>query len=214
MMDHTLSGWLFKLSTTNKLGSSKWQSRYFVLLDTELRYYKHEHSVDPSCAISLHEVSRVVKTSTFNHNYCFKLETTTNYKQRHAKRQKTWTMECHSEYELDVWFQAINARLTKLRQYHSLPCPSNVKPRSFKRSNLSISRRRGIVLSPLEFESMPVLDHETLSSSSSSKASTIPSPNINTSETYDSIIQQGCENQAANFIMQHDYTSSSKQFLI
>ncbi|KAG1462375.1 hypothetical protein G6F56_005534 [Rhizopus delemar] len=157
-MYHTTSGWLFKLSTTNKLGASKWQSRYFVLLDTELRYYQNEHSVSSSSTINLCDVSKVIRTGFFNHNYCFKLETTSNY-QKQSKHQKTWTMECHSEHELDMWLAAINHRLLKK------PNPRKIK------NKLSISRRRGLVLSQLEIDPVPALDSPSSSSSKESNTS-------------------------------------------
>ncbi|CAO3701292.1 unnamed protein product [Rhizopus stolonifer] len=164
-MDHILSGWLYKLSSSNKFKSSKWQSRYFVLLDTELRYYQNEHSVDTSSTINLRDVSNVIKTSSFNHNYCFKLETNDGYKKRNSKCLKTWTMECYSENELNIWLAAINLRLSNLK--HTSHIIKSKKP--------TISRRRGIVLNPLELESMPVLDHHVLSSASS-KESVLSSP--------------------------------------
>ncbi|KAG1057361.1 hypothetical protein G6F43_000791 [Rhizopus delemar] len=163
-----LSGWLFKLSSTNKFGASKWQSRYFVLLNTELRYYRDEHAVNSSSTINLADVSKVIRTGFFNHNYCFKLETTADYKQRNPKhQQKTWTMECHSEYELDMWLAAINHQLAKNTLYPS--SEHRILQRPPKRSKPSISRRRGLVLSQLEI--VPALDHDMSSSKESSPSS-------------------------------------------
>ncbi|KAI9260264.1 hypothetical protein BY458DRAFT_270258 [Sporodiniella umbellata] len=153
-MSLTTSGWLFKLSTTNKLGASKWQSRYFVLLDTELRYYRDEHAVSSSSTINLCDVSKITRTSFFNHNYCFKLETTEGY-QKQFKRPKTWTMECHSEYELDMWLAAINQRLLK-----KAPLPRKTRNRT------TVSRRRGLVLPQLEIDTVPALDSPSSSNSS------------------------------------------------
>lgn len=38
-----MAGWLAKM-TPLPFGKSRWQDRFFVLLDTELRYYKDEVS--------------------------------------------------------------------------------------------------------------------------------------------------------------------------
>lgn len=163
-MDYTTSGWLYKLSSANKFRSSKWQLRYFVLLDTELRYYKNEYSIDASNTINLRNVSSVEKTSHPKHNYCFNLKMTENYKEKNSKCQKTWTMECNSEHELDIWLAAINLRLSNFNDLLKQSFNSILQsPKSTK--NL-ISRRRGIVLASLETESLPVLDDDIHSCSS------------------------------------------------
>ncbi|KAI9356890.1 hypothetical protein BD770DRAFT_389504 [Pilaira anomala] len=111
------SGWLNKLSTNNTFGTSRWQSRYFVLLDTELRYYKDEHAVHASRTIDLHDIAKVIKLSITNRKYCFKLEPTLYYQHYHpssATTKKVWTIECPSEHELDSWVTAIETRLSNL----------------------------------------------------------------------------------------------------
>lgn len=245
------SGWLNKLSTSNAFGTSRWQSRYFVLLDSEMRYYKDEHSATASRTINLRDIAKVIPTtSSSNRPYCFRLEPTLYYQSQHSSatrksQRKMWIMECQSDYELEAWVSAINLRLSKLcfdEEDHQLneiisptlqpfstpeqkrrpPStslframtsastisntsslsststasgslielePSSTKPtvfvspqpRPLKRSNPSISRRRGVFLSPLD---MPGLDssnsssstEEEMLSSSSSKGSSLPSP--------------------------------------
>lgn len=171
-MNYTTSGWLHKLSSANKFRSSKWQSRYFVLLDTELRYYKNEYSIDASNTINLRDVSNVEKTSYFNHNYCFKLKMTEKYKEKNSKCQKTWTMECNSEHELDIWLVSINLRLSNLNKLSKQAFNSILQ--SSKSTKNLISRRRGIILTSLETESLPVLDDDI--HSCSSKESILSSP--------------------------------------
>ncbi|RCI03443.1 hypothetical protein CU098_004435 [Rhizopus stolonifer] len=198
------SGWLLKL-TSNTFCASRWQSRYFVLLDSEMRYYKDEHSTNASRTISLRDIAKVTLTNSPNHPHCFRLEPITD-------KQKVWTIACQSEYELKAWVSAIKLRLSNLPnreqaglvlspslQPFSMPeqkrqqpflsftriltsasagqeVLSFVQPRLMKRSNFSISRRRGIILSPLDMETIPGLENDMLSSSSSSRGSSSPSP--------------------------------------
>lgn len=223
------SGWLSKLSSNNRFGTSRWQSRYFILLDTELRYYKDQHSITASRTINLRDIARVVITDLPNHPFTFRLEPTLYY-QRHqsSKKQKNWAIECHTEFELEAWVAAINLRLSRLIYYY---CPQQDKqkedivfpeskhnstlllralttsshssssssssgssiyssneqpiapqPRPLRRSKPSISRRRGVILSPLEMEPIPGLESDIISSSScSSRSSSLPSPIVETS---------------------------------
>lgn len=137
------SGWLNKLSTNNTFGTSRWQSRYFVLLDTELRYYKDEHAVHASRTIDLHDIAKVIKLSITNRKYCFKLEPTLYYQHYHpssATTKKVWTIECQSEHELDSWMTAIETRLSNLcsdlQQFSTLELKRQQTP---SLSNISIS---------------------------------------------------------------------------
>ncbi|CEP13519.1 hypothetical protein [Parasitella parasitica] len=231
-----LSGWLHKLTTANTFGASRWQSRYFVLLDSEMRYYKDEHSVNASRTVNLGDIAQVIKTSLPNHPFCFRLEPTLYAKQHQYTKQqkKIWTMKCKSQIELDLWVSALNYRLYKLvnfvdsseeeeegeaqwqeqkqdeepagivsprlqpfstpEQRRSQPFVSlirvlatyssdsfqqqqNINPQSrpLTKPKPSISRRRGVILSPLDIESIPGLDIDMLASTSS-RESSIPSP--------------------------------------
>lgn len=236
-MDTTsCSGWLSKLTINSTFGTSRWQSRYFILLDSELRYYKDEHSIVASRAINLRDIARVVITTLPNHPYTFRLEPTLYFQKHQANKkqqQKTWTMECRSEFELEAWVAAINLRLSKLIFFqeseqevqivhqtdlvfpfsisekkhnptlllralttssHSSNSSSSSgssicsneeatpQPRPLRRSKPSISRRRGMILSPLEMETIPGLENDILSSSSS-RNSSIPSPFIEASSS-------------------------------
>lgn len=195
------SGWLNKLTTNNTFGASRWQARYFVLLDSELRYYKDEHTATASRTINLRDISKVIKTEYVNRPYCFKLEPTLYYQNQHPtmtkNHKKIWTMQCKSEYELQSWIAAINMRLAKLcfdeedtistliqsvsisdqKQQSSLDllC-TNMADSSRPLDAPSISRRRGVILSPLDVCTMPCLESSDMLSSSSSKGSEIPSP--------------------------------------
>ncbi|KAI8378577.1 hypothetical protein BD560DRAFT_389788 [Blakeslea trispora] len=106
------SGWLYKLTTGNAFCTSRWQSRYFVLLDSEMRYYKDEHSTNASRTISLREVTKVSLVSLPNQPYSFRLEPVKVSDSK--KQQKVWTIACQSEYELEAWVSAIHCRLTNL----------------------------------------------------------------------------------------------------
>lgn len=260
-----LSGWLQKLTTTNAFGTSRWQSRYFVLLDSEMRYYKDEHSVTASRTVNLGDISKVIITSSPNHPYSFRLEPTL-YVQQHQytkNQKKIWTMECKSETELELWVSAINYRLCKLlsldseeeddeeqagivsptlqpfstpEQRRSQPLTSlfrvlttssseseqDIKPqtRPLKKHNPSISRRRGVILSPLDIETIPGLENDTLSSSSS-RGSSLPSPKIETiTEEEEEVDEEECQNEtkgrANKLIAQNAYVldTSSPTFAL
>lgn len=210
-MTHTTtpkSGWLNKLTTNNTFGASRWQARYFVLLDSELRYYKDEHSTTASRTVNLRDISKVIITNLTNRQYCFKLEPTLYYQSQNPtvikNQKKIWTMQCKSEYELQSWVAAINLRLSKLCFDEDIMSPT-IQPfstseemrqppldslfhvisssagttgssRPLKHPAPSISRRRGVILSPLEVCKMPCLEPSEMLSSSSSKGSSIPSP--------------------------------------
>ncbi|EPB88145.1 hypothetical protein HMPREF1544_05089 [Mucor circinelloides 1006PhL] len=225
-----LSGWLQKLTTTNAFGASRWQSRYFVLLDSEMRYYKDEHSVTASRTVNLGDIAKVIMTSSPNHPYSFRLEPTL-YAQHTKNQKKIWTMECKSATELELWVSAINYRLCKLlkldddeeqeeqagivsptlqpfstpEQRRAQPLMSlfrvlttsssessesidqhiKPQPRPLRKHNSSISRRRGVILSPIDIETIPGLENDMLSSSSS-RGSSLPSPKTQTIvERYD-----------------------------
>ncbi|KAI8967138.1 hypothetical protein BDF20DRAFT_901891 [Mycotypha africana] len=224
------SGWLQKLTTKNTFVASRWQSRLFVLLDTELRYYKDEHAATASKTIDLREVARV-KTITHPHHqhlYCFRLEPLT-------KKQKAWTIACKSKEELDAWVSAIHLRLAssstttptkpQLQQQHVMrekemllspteqpfstpeqnrqPPPLSLmstlhtdhentdtaapasRPRVVKRkkSKACLSRRRGVILSPLDIEAIPGLLDASETSYDSSSSSTSAMDELHSRDT-------------------------------
>lgn len=261
-----LSGWLNKLTTTKAFGTSRWQSRYFVLLDSEMRYYKSEHSDTASRTISLRDVSKVIITSYANHLYCFKLEPTLYFQSQHPhmlkSQRKIWTMECQSQYELESWVSAINNRLSRLcfddepiqqhkqqlddiisptlqpfstpEQHRQQPLVSLTRaitststtsssssssistiaddidyhqqfipqPRPLNRSRPTISRRRGVLLCPLDICTIPGLESSEMLSSSSSKGSCIPSPNIEQIEELEE--EEENQSQQANKVTTHN----------
>ncbi|KAI7905955.1 uncharacterized protein BX663DRAFT_498276 [Cokeromyces recurvatus] len=194
------SGWLSKL-THSPFGTARWQSRYFVLLDTEMRYYKDEHSSNASKTINLHDISNVIiMTRTPGHPYVFRLEPTTTHR---GYQKKVWTIECKSQCELDAWVSVIQFRLSKLikkeqaglvsipenNRQESISMPHHQvsqttcnkietaaamihpRPRPLKRPMPSISRRRGIVLSRLDVENILPTLENDMLSSSSSSSS-------------------------------------------
>lgn len=231
-----LSGWLNKLTTAKTFGGSRWQSRYFVLLDSEMRYYKGEHSINASRTINLRNVSKVINVTIPNRAYCFKLEPTLYYQSQHLKdEKKVWTIECQSQYELESWVDAINDRLLRLcfeeesqpdvvspaLQPFSTPEQKRQQPlvsltraitsassmsnsssgsdttttetsgcgdvesqqlytpqsRPLNRSRPTISRRRGVLLCPLDICTIPGLETSDMLSSSSSKEMSPVKPN-------------------------------------
>ncbi|KAI9012701.1 hypothetical protein CLU79DRAFT_769784 [Phycomyces nitens] len=192
------SDWLTKLSSSSLRGN-RWRSRYFVLLDSELRYYKDEHNVSASSTLSLRDVSRVVPCSFTNRPYCFRLEPNFNAPAQDKDRSlPPWTIECNSEHEQGSWIDVIQYRLHRLstirvqaspvqskpkrNHFYSFMrilkstnpqpahIPSDIQPSNVQPSNIqprprpqpeyppSLSRRRGVVLSPLATKALPYLD--------------------------------------------------------
>ncbi|KAI7871352.1 hypothetical protein BDF14DRAFT_1766070 [Spinellus fusiger] len=208
------SEWLSKLNTSS-FGRSKWSSRFFVLLDSELRYYKDEHAIIPSATLSLRDICKVVVYPMPNYPYCFRLEPNVAVKMNGKKSQQPWTMKCQSKFELEAWVDTIQYRLTRLSGFRAnhlpLPSPSKRQPlRSFirlftssnplnppkvhdltppvfeitqstlmptprpQRKNApSLSRRRGVILSPIIIESLPFLDSNSIPSTSSGNESPV-----------------------------------------
>lgn len=103
------AGWLSKMSSL-PFGRSRWISRFFVLLDSELRFYKDEHSESPSQILNLRQIAQVIRAPTLNHPYCFRLEPKQSQK-NHASRP--WIIECKSEVDMETWVSAIQSRINK-----------------------------------------------------------------------------------------------------
>ncbi|KAL0094922.1 hypothetical protein J3Q64DRAFT_1845265 [Phycomyces blakesleeanus] len=137
--DAPRAGRLSKL-TVCPFGRPRWQSRFFVLLNSELRYYKNEHAETPSSILNLNDVDQLVLAPTPSHPFCFRLEPILNTvspvgsdskKDKSTKQQRPWSLECQSEIEMDLWVSAIHCRLAKLSSktppllhYEQQPSPS------------------------------------------------------------------------------------------
>lgn len=113
------SGWLSKLTTNNAFGTSRWQARYFILLDSELRYYKNEHATTASKTINLRDIAKVSIVQDISHHpYVLQLEPTFYFQHNNSllknQKKKCWLLACQSELELKNWLDAINLRVSKL----------------------------------------------------------------------------------------------------
>ncbi|KAI8149777.1 hypothetical protein BJV82DRAFT_663056 [Fennellomyces sp. T-0311] len=145
------AGWLSKLSSAYTMGKHRWQTRFFVLVDTELRYYKNEHTEMPSCVIDLHDVCQaVIITSSSGRPYCFRLEPVIR------QGNRPLTIACHSQEELSSWIVAIRSILSKLKQPYRKRRSVSSTPFAYDNDNdnddedeESLSRRRGVFIPPL-----------------------------------------------------------------
>ncbi|KAI9244110.1 hypothetical protein BDA99DRAFT_566362 [Phascolomyces articulosus] len=108
-----LAGWLAKLISL-PLGRTRWQYRYFVLLDSELRFYKDEHSDSASHVLNLSSVSDIIQLALPNHSFCIRLEP------RLTARSKPWTLACSSQVDLEMWTHALQKRLARSTTF--IPC--------------------------------------------------------------------------------------------
>ncbi|ORX52694.1 hypothetical protein DM01DRAFT_1408031 [Hesseltinella vesiculosa] len=170
-----LAAWLKKWTLT--MGRSRWQSRYFVLLDTELRYYKDEHAATPSSTVNLNDIERVEVISVAGYRYCLQLCPKCT-----VRKGKPLILQFSAAIDLSSWYHAIQAKrpLKKKTIQSTSPSPTSPfssqlslvstldprekKPMLFKniiplrrrpRQAVSLSRRRGIVLSSLSLEEGP-----------------------------------------------------------
>ncbi|KAI9309088.1 hypothetical protein BJ944DRAFT_246017 [Cunninghamella echinulata] len=114
------ASWLFKLSQ-NSFGKQKWQPRFFILLDNEIRYYRDEYSDQPSQILHLSNISQVIPL--LDRPCTFRLEPT--FKNNDTK---PWTIECTSQKEMEVWVESIHHRLSLTPVFESntfiTPTPS------------------------------------------------------------------------------------------
>ncbi|KAI8087033.1 uncharacterized protein B0P05DRAFT_569938 [Gilbertella persicaria] len=89
-------------------GRTRWISRYFVLLDSELRFYKDEHSDSPVQVLNLRQVYQVIPAPNAQHPFCFRLEPS-----QQGQWIKPWVIECKNEFDMKNWLAAIKNRLKK-----------------------------------------------------------------------------------------------------
>ncbi|KAI7882413.1 PH-domain-containing protein [Lichtheimia hyalospora FSU 10163] len=105
--DTPMAGWLAKM-TPLPFGRSRWQDRFFVLLDTELRYYKDDHVVSPSGILNLRQIRGAVAMAVDQQSYCIRLEP---HREAHIK---PWTIACKSSIDLQTWLDVLRQRLDRL----------------------------------------------------------------------------------------------------
>ncbi|KAI7903986.1 uncharacterized protein BX663DRAFT_560326 [Cokeromyces recurvatus] len=102
-----VAGWLSKMIVPLPFGRSCWSSKFFVLLGSELRYYKDEHTETASQILDLHQISQVTCVSTINHPFCFRLEPKEN------QIIKPWIIECKTEQDMNTWVLTIQHRIRR-----------------------------------------------------------------------------------------------------
>ncbi|KAG2217333.1 hypothetical protein INT45_010782 [Circinella minor] len=101
-----LAGWLAKL-TTLSFGRTQWQHCYFVLLDSELRFYKDEHADLASHVLNLKNVKRIIQLELSNRSFCIRLEPYS------TAEKNPWTLACSSQADLEAWIYALQKRLVR-----------------------------------------------------------------------------------------------------
>ncbi|KAI7895529.1 uncharacterized protein EV154DRAFT_599133 [Mucor mucedo] len=115
-----VAGWLTKMIPL-PFGRSRWISRFFVLLDSELRFYKDEHSDTASQILNLRSVCQVIPAPTTQRPFCFRLEP---QKYTIGSMSRPWIIECKSETDMENWIAAIQSRITKYASPSSSPSSS------------------------------------------------------------------------------------------
>ncbi|KAJ8662264.1 hypothetical protein O0I10_001957 [Lichtheimia ornata] len=130
-----MAGWLAKM-TPLPFGKSRWQDRFFVLLDTELRYYKDEHVVSPSGILNLRQIRGAVAMAVDQQSYCIRLEP---HREAHIK---PWTIACRSSIDLQTWLDILRQRLDRLVPLMSSPDTTSIITTTITATSLSISLKR------------------------------------------------------------------------
>ncbi|KAI8343530.1 hypothetical protein BC941DRAFT_465691 [Chlamydoabsidia padenii] len=137
-MHHTpKAAWLKKMTVT--MGKPRWQVRYFVLLETEIRYYKDEHAATPNYIWSLRNVDQVKQITMAGQMYCLSLEPTLTVDDKMKK--KDLVLNFQSAFEMHEWQEQIAGRLVRL---------TTSKPTITSTSSISLNRRRGVILSSID----------------------------------------------------------------
>ncbi|ORZ15338.1 hypothetical protein BCR42DRAFT_492258 [Absidia repens] len=212
-MIHTpKSAWLKKLTLT--MGRPRWQSRYFVLLETEIRYYKDEYAATPNYIWSLRDIDHVKQVTMAGQNYCLSLEPTMTELLGNctANKKKSLILCFQSAIDMKNWQQEIASRLTRL-----IPCaPLEVPLPSVSTSSTSSSslgRRRGVILSALDISR----DHHhvlpTLISPSASTVSILSSSSSISTTLYHQSSYSSLSSPHNTIAKESDDDSSSPTFL-
>ncbi|KAL9559392.1 hypothetical protein MBANPS3_000467 [Mucor bainieri] len=144
------AGWLSKMVSL-PFGRSRWISRFFVLLDSELRFYKDEHSESSSQVLNLRQIAQVIPASTLQHPYCFRLEPKQQQQTDHGLRP--WIIECKSEIDMEMWVSAIKSRISK---YSPASSPL-LTPASQTLRTTSMASVNSIIMASPEVYRMPAL---------------------------------------------------------
>ncbi|KAI8889847.1 hypothetical protein K501DRAFT_328965 [Backusella circina FSU 941] len=114
--DSTFAGMLAKMIPL-PFGRSRWVSRYFVLLDSELRLYKDPHTETPSQTLNLHKINQVMAiTTTPQRPHCLQLG-----------EEKPWIIDCGSDKVMEDWIFAIQSRIARY-PLKSMSLPNTPNP--------------------------------------------------------------------------------------
>lgn len=149
------AGWLSKMVSL-PFGRSRWISRFFVLLDSELRFYKDEHSESSSQVLNLRQIAQVIPASTLQHPYCFRLEPK---QQQRDHVLRPWIIECKSEIDMESWVSAIKSRIIKYSPASSPLLLHQQSPTKLLMTNriVSTSSVNSTMVASPEVYRMPVL---------------------------------------------------------
>ncbi|CEI95936.1 hypothetical protein RMCBS344292_10110 [Rhizopus microsporus] len=171
-MNYPIAGWLCKLNSL-PFKRSRWVSRYFILLESELRCYKDEFTATPSHILDLHEILQITIYS--QRPFTFKLET--------VDQDKPWIIACDSRHDMVKWMKAIEYKMTPVSPIRidersispdvyrvptlSLRC-TNLTPQD-QSKKVSLLKRRNKTLTPIITQPL----YQSISSSASTTVSTI-----------------------------------------
>ncbi|CAO3593029.1 unnamed protein product [Absidia cylindrospora] len=212
-MIHTpKSAWLKKLTLT--MGRPRWQSRYFVLLETEIRYYKDEHAAAPNYIWSLRDIDHVKQVTMAGQSYCLSLEPTMTGLLGNctANKKKSLILCFQSAIEMEDWQCQVASRLIRL-----IPCAPLEAPlpsvSTSSTSTSSLGRRRGVILSSLDISK----DHHhvlpTLVSPSASTVSILSSSSSISTTLYHHSSYSTLSSQHNTTVKENEDDSSSPTFL-
>ncbi|CAO3622438.1 unnamed protein product [Cunninghamella echinulata] len=161
------SSYLQKMTTI--MGKTIWQTRYFVLLETEIRYYKDEYEATPNHIICLKDIYTIKEIPGIHQKYCLSLEPNMN-----SKRSKPLVLGFTEKFELESWMNAIQTRLNKFISFSTTTITTQTTDEESLllldpiTTKSSLSRRRGVILSDLEIKQIPHLISSSMSTTPSS----------------------------------------------
>ncbi|KAI8063903.1 hypothetical protein BC940DRAFT_321397 [Gongronella butleri] len=156
--DAPRAAWLFKLSHGFG-GKPKWNPRFFILLDNELRCYRDEHAESPSQILHLSDIGQVIplldRANTFRLEPSYRSFTlpgggsgsSAMMMTRSSSTRglgaggfsKPWTIECSSQQEMAIWYECLRHRLERTPVF-APPPPPPVAPLPPSAPQMAITR--------------------------------------------------------------------------
>uniref|UniRef100_K3X7A2 PH domain-containing protein n=1 Tax=Globisporangium ultimum (strain ATCC 200006 / CBS 805.95 / DAOM BR144) TaxID=431595 RepID=K3X7A2_GLOUD len=120
-----ISGYLFKMKSTERLLASQWNKRFFALEGKELKYYTHESSTEASKVIDLLSIESIRRFENGDHGvFSFVLKTP----------DRSYFLRAESKGDMKRWVRGLKDQqdLWRVKEKGSvLPDPAARKPKHY-----------------------------------------------------------------------------------